>query len=77
MNVRVLTPDQTLFSGPVETVYVPAENGEVGILENHAPYAAALGQGIIELHREGKKREIPVTEGVLEVKENGEVVIFV
>ncbi len=76
-NLRILTPDSIHFSGAVDAVYAPGESGEVGILENHAPFLTNLKEGIIEVEQDGKKREIPVTEGVLEVKESGEVVILV
>ena len=77
MIVKILTPDATVFSGQADAVYAPAENGDIGILEDHAPYACALKDGMIEIIHSGKKKEIPITDGVLEVRENGEVVILV
>lgn len=75
--VRILTPDKTIFSGPADAVYAPAENGDIGILEDHAPYACALKDGIIEIIQTGNKKEIQIAEGALEVRENGEVVILI
>lgn len=77
MQVKILTPDQTIFSGPADAVYAPAQNGDIGILEGHAPYAAALKNGIIEVICLGKKKEIPIIDGVLEVGESGEVIILI
>lgn len=76
-NVQILTPDKTIFSGPADAVYAPAENGDIGILEDHAPYAAVLKDGIIEIIQTGNKKEISITEGTLEVRENGEVAILI
>jgi len=76
-NVKIITPDATIFSGPADAVYAPAENGDIGILEDHAPYACALKDGMIEIIHSGKKKEIPIADGVLEVKEDGEVVVLI
>jgi len=76
-NVQVLTPDKTIFSGPADAVYASAENGDIGILEDHAPYASTLKDGMIEIIHSGKKKEIQIADGALEVKEDGEVVILV
>lgn len=76
-NVQILTPDKTIFSGPADAVYAPAENGDIGILEGHAAYAAALKDGIMEVIHSGNKKEIPIIEGVLEVRESGEVIVLI
>ena len=76
-NVQILTPDKTIFSGPADAVYASAENGDIGILEDHAPYASTLKDGMIEIIHSGKKKEIQIADGALEVKEDGEVVILV
>lgn len=76
-NVQILTPDKTIFSGPADAIYAPAENGDIGILEDHAPYAAALKDGIIEIIHSGKKKEITIIDGTLEVREDGNVIILV
>ena len=77
MIVKILTPDATVFSGQADAVYAPAKNGDIGILEDHAPYACALKDGMIEIIHSGKKKEIQIADGALEVRENGEVVILV
>ncbi|HLA25828.1 MAG TPA: hypothetical protein VJ028_01550 [Patescibacteria group bacterium] len=76
-NVQVLTPDKTIFSGSADAVYASAENGDIGILEDHAPYASTLKDGMIEIIHSGKKKEIPIEDGALEVRENGEVVVLI
>ena len=77
MIVKILTPDKTIFSGPADAVYAPAENGDIGILEDHAPYSCALRDGMIEIIHSGKKKEIQIADGVLEVREDGEVVVLI
>ena len=49
MQISVLTPDRTLFTGPIQSVTVPGVNGNFQILNNHAPIVSALGKGTVEL----------------------------
>ncbi|TAN57165.1 hypothetical protein EPN15_05160 [Patescibacteria group bacterium] len=77
MQVKISTADKTIFSGPADAIYAPAENGDIGILEDHAPYACALKEGMVEIIHSGNKKEIPIADGVLEVRENGEVVVLI
>lgn len=43
----VVAKNRTLFSGELYSLVVPATEGDMGILENHAPTMAALRDGII------------------------------
>ena len=43
MKVSVISPESVLFEGEASSVVAPAFDGEVGILENHAPMMTLLG----------------------------------
>ena len=49
MQISVLTPDRTLFTGTIESVTVPGTNGNFQILNNHAPIVSALGKGTVAI----------------------------
>jgi F-type H+-transporting ATPase subunit epsilon len=52
----------------VDIVVVPGEDGEMGILQNHAPLLSNLNLGVIKV-RQGNQEEIfTVTGGVVEVQ---------
>jgi F-type H+-transporting ATPase subunit epsilon len=53
LKVSVISPEQTLFEGEVESVVAPAFDGSVGILTGHAPMVTLLGSG--ELRLEGSR----------------------
>ena len=50
MQLEVLTPDQELFNGEIESIVLPGIDGYFGILNNHAPIIAALGKGVVTLN---------------------------
>jgi len=52
LKVEVVTPDNKIFSGEVNSIVITAPDGEVGILPMHAPMIAELGHGILRFTRE-------------------------
>ena len=42
MEVQIITPDSTLFNGEASLVVVPGIDGQIGILNNHAPLVSSL-----------------------------------
>ena len=45
LELRVVTPEKPVYEGRVDSVTVPAHDGEVGILPRHARFLATLGVG--------------------------------
>lgn len=75
INCNVLTPDGPVYEGGVELAIVPAWDGEMGFLYNHAALIAELGIGEIRL-RYGQETDYLVLEGgFVEIKDN-EMVVF-
>lgn len=52
-NCTLTTPEQELFSREVSYVDLPAHDGQVGILVNHAPLLVKLGYGALRLKDAG------------------------
>ena len=75
MNVEILTPDKTLFSGAAEVVTLPGINGSFQILENHAPLIANLGKGALSIKSGGSLQQFDVNGGLVEVLKNKVVVL--
>ncbi|HIC08949.1 MAG TPA: ATP synthase F1 subunit epsilon [Aquificales bacterium] len=66
IKVEIVTPKGYAYSGEVELVNIPTEEGEVGVLENHMPLMSSLKPGLVYFN--GKKEEgFFVTEGFVEV----------
>jgi len=71
MVIEILTPDEKLFSGEIESVTVPGINGKFQILENHAPIVSALAKGTVELKRpNGELQTFLIEQGFVEVLKN-------
>jgi F-type H+-transporting ATPase subunit epsilon len=69
-NLSVISPEQRLFEGPAQFVVVPGHDGEIGILHDHAPLMALLGEGMLRIETESGAQRFHVSGGFLQVTEN-------
>ena len=70
LKVSVISPESILFEGEAQSVVAPAFDGEVGILENHAPLMTLLGTGELRLGGGGADRRFTIDGGFLQVVDN-------
>lgn len=54
VDLEIVSPEKLLLSRPVDMVVIPAAEGEMGVLPNHAPMIVLLRGGMIRLY-EGDK----------------------
>jgi F-type H+-transporting ATPase subunit epsilon len=57
MQLDIISPEATLFSGEVTSVTAPGKDGSFQILENHAPIVSVLQAG--QLRIQGFVGELP------------------
>jgi F-type H+-transporting ATPase subunit epsilon len=67
LRLEIVTPERRVLDETVDSVTVPAVNGEVGILPNHAPLISALKSGVLAYTRGGTTERIVVSGGFVEV----------
>ncbi len=48
--LEIVSPEKLLLSRPVDMVVIPAAEGDMGVLEGHAPMIVALRGGAIDLY---------------------------
>ncbi|MEA2723222.1 MAG: F-type H+-transporting ATPase subunit epsilon [Gemmatimonadales bacterium] len=59
-----------MFDGEADSVVVPAFDGQVGILPNHAPFMTLLGEGTLTVRRAGAESRFSIRGGFLQVVDN-------
>ncbi|HET7275906.1 MAG TPA: ATP synthase F1 subunit epsilon [Longimicrobiaceae bacterium] len=70
LKLVVISPEQKVFEGEVDSVVAPAWDGELGILSGHAPLVALLGSGDLRVKHGGTTEEFHVEGGFLQVIDN-------
>ena len=66
MQVSLVTPEENVFEGLVDSIIVPAESGSLGILPGHVPIIAQLTVGIVKLGTEEGPRYFGIQRGYIE-----------
>jgi len=67
LKISLISPEAVLFEGEAAMVVAPAHDGEVGILEKHAPMMTLLGTGVLRLGGGGADRRFNIEGGLLQV----------
>jgi len=70
LTLRVITPDRIVLDTTAEVVRLPAVDGSLGVLWNHAPMVAALDMGVMSYRADGADRPLFVSGGFVEVRDN-------
>ena len=71
MNLEIITPDDTIFTGEVSLVQFPGYDGSFEVLNNHAPLISVLKEGKIKVKNINDKEEyFEIKGGVVEVLKN-------
>jgi F-type H+-transporting ATPase subunit epsilon len=69
IQVDIVSAEGAIFSGPARMVFVPASQGELGILPRHAPLLTLLKPGEVRVQpAEGEEQPFYVGGGALEVQ---------
>lgn len=68
VDLEIVSPEKLLLSRPVDMVVVPAAEGELGVMAQHAPMIVLLRGGTIRLYEDGQVTErLFVSGGFAEV----------
>lgn len=71
LSVELVSKEKRVFQiDDVEMVLIPAAEGEMGVLPNHAPVLTTLGQGELVIRKQGREERFVVYGGVVDVRPN-------
>ena len=84
MYLEIITPEQTLFKGDVESILFPGSHGDFQVLNNHAPIVSTLVAGRVKIEgniviekenqskftKEGNYTFLEIESGAIELSKN-------
>lgn len=70
ISVDILSPERRVLQVEADSVVIPAQSGELGIMKDHAPLVAELGVGEIRLRTGNDVKYFAVSGGFVEVQNN-------
>ncbi len=75
LQLDIVTPEKSIFSGLVDHVYLPGADGEMGILPEHAGLVTALEAGVLRYLHNGVEVPLAIGSGFAEVTQKKVVVL--
>ena len=74
-QLEIVTPERQFFTGPVESLMLPALDGEYGVLPGHEPVVTAVEPGEVRYKVDGVWHTAVVTQGFAEIMSDYAVVL--
>jgi len=65
-SINITTPEETIFSGELESVVLPVLDGQMEVLANHAPCIAVFARGVVKI----KDRLLTIGRGYAKIEKN-------
>jgi F-type H+-transporting ATPase subunit epsilon len=69
-QLKIITPQEVVYDGPVLSLVAPTPQGYVGVLTDHAPLVTTLSDGLLTFKSLGKEMRFQIGKGFLEMVEN-------
>jgi len=66
LSVQIITPQRQVFEDMVESITIPAQDGELTILSHHVPLFTPLVEGVVELKTGKDEHYFAIGGGYLE-----------
>ena len=71
LNLNIITPSKSVFSGEVRSVTIPGTDGSFQVLKNHAPLISTLEIGLVKIENlDGSTEFYSTGGGTVEVLNN-------
>jgi F-type H+-transporting ATPase subunit epsilon len=70
LTIEIITPEGIAFRGEADSVVLPTEQGEIGILPGHIPLVSKTAAGDVVLAQGATKQALAVDKGFVEVRAN-------
>ncbi|MBO4995847.1 MAG: F0F1 ATP synthase subunit epsilon [Muribaculaceae bacterium] len=70
MTLKIISAEDVLFEGTVDSVTLPGTQGSFMVLHNHASLISTLEAGVVRYVANGDTGEIEVNGGLVDVDNN-------
>lgn len=70
LQIEVVTPEKLVLDQVAEYAEIPGKDGYLGVLPGHAALLGELGSGVLTITSGGQTREVAVSGGYVEIRDN-------
>ena len=75
-HLSIITPQGKFFEDDVEFLSAPGKEGVFNVLAKHMPIISLLTKGTLRIKTNGIEQSFPLTQGILEVNVQDQVLIL-
>ena len=75
-RLEIVTPMGAVYHGDATSVIAPGTEGYLGVLPGHAPLITSLKPGKLTFRGEGRRRELAVGAGYIEITPSSVIIII-
>jgi len=76
LNLEIVTPSKSAFSGEIKSITVPGAKGRFQVLKNHSPIISTIDIGMIKVDLlDGKANYYSTAGGTIEVLDNKVIIL--
>ncbi|MDX2109857.1 MAG: ATP synthase F1 subunit epsilon [Verrucomicrobiota bacterium] len=65
--LEIITPEKKAYSGIIDSVILPTQNGEIGVLPGHIPLLAMVEPGELQVTVGGQTEYLAIDRGFVQV----------
>lgn len=69
-QIEIVTPEKLVLDQRAEFAEIPGKDGYIGVLAGHAALLGELGSGRLTITAGGQSRDINVSGGYIEIRNN-------
>lgn len=79
LKIEIISPAGVVFEGPCYLATLPSVAGEIGVMQDHEAFVAALKEGKIIVYNEKQEvlKELDVVGGFAEIHDGKKLIILV
>jgi F-type H+-transporting ATPase subunit epsilon len=70
IRLEIITPEQSVFEGDVDSVTLPTADGEITVLPHHIPLVTTIVPGPVIVHMGKEEKIFAVSRGVIEIDQS-------
>ncbi|NQV00166.1 MAG: F0F1 ATP synthase subunit epsilon [Parcubacteria group bacterium] len=75
IELQIVTIEKKIYDEKVDSVSLPTEMGEIGILSNHVPLVTNLAEGEIKIEKNKEVSNLTCTGGFAQIQPNKVIVL--
>lgn len=75
-QATIISPEKTLFEGEIDELVLPTENGQIGILANHAPLVSKISHGEAMIKNGSSNEALVLFGGFVHVLSDRSVIVL-